>query len=83
MYRLHLASSYGFYSHLILKFQTEFGQYVKIDGFLDFPIINYEKQPVNSKKKFYLKVYYLHKNLFFHFTRYKYRKYWVFKRNFN
>ncbi len=49
MYRLHLASSYGFYSHLILKFQTEFGSYVKIDGFLDFPLINYEKQQISSK----------------------------------
>jgi hypothetical protein len=55
MYRLHLASSYGFYSHLMLKFQTEFGSYVKLDGFLDFPIINYEKQQISSKQiKFYL-----------------------------
>ena len=46
MYRLHLASAYGFYNHLILKFQTEFNSIMQLDGFLDFPILTFEKQPI-------------------------------------
>jgi hypothetical protein len=44
MYRLHLTSAYGFYNHLMLKFQSEFNTFIQLDGFLDFPVINFEKQ---------------------------------------
>lgn len=49
MYRLHLSSAYGFYNQLILRFQTEFNSVLPLDGFLDFPVLSYEKQPLNGK----------------------------------
>ena len=49
MYRLHLSSAYGFYNHLILRFQSEFNSILDLTGFLDFPFFNYEKQPIASK----------------------------------
>ncbi|RNA44425.1 SMG5-like [Brachionus plicatilis] len=42
-YRLHLASAYGFYNHLILRFQSEFHSVLQLDGFLNFPLMSYEK----------------------------------------
>jgi protein SMG5 len=45
MYRLHLSSAYGFYNHLILRFQSEFNSFLQLDGFLDFPLLSIEKQP--------------------------------------
>lgn len=49
MYRLHLTSAYGFYNHLIFKFQTEFNSIIQLDGFLDFPVLSFEKQTNKSK----------------------------------
>lgn len=48
MYRLHLSSAYGFYNHLILRFQSEFNSVIQLNGFLDFPFLNYEKQPLTG-----------------------------------
>ncbi len=48
MYRLHLSSAYGFYNHLILRFQSEFNSTIQLDGFLDFPCLSYEKQPLTQ-----------------------------------
>ncbi|CAF0946867.1 unnamed protein product [Brachionus calyciflorus] len=42
-YRLHLTSAYGFYNHLIIRFQSEFRSVLQLDGFLNLPLINYEK----------------------------------------
>jgi hypothetical protein len=53
MYRLHLSSAYGFYNHLILKFQSEFNSLIQLDGFLDFPILSFEK--TTNKGKFQIK----------------------------
>lgn len=49
MYRLHLASAYGFYNHLILRFQSEFRPVLQLDGFLNFPLISYEKNPLQGR----------------------------------
>jgi hypothetical protein len=43
MYRLHLAAAYGFYNHMLIRFQSEFGAIVNLDGFLNFPILSHEK----------------------------------------
>jgi hypothetical protein len=48
MYRLHLSSAYGFYNHLILRFQSEFNSILQLDGFLDFPLLCIEKQPATK-----------------------------------
>lgn len=48
MYKLHLSSAYGFYNHLVLKFQTEFNSILQLDGFLDYPLLTFDKPPLNS-----------------------------------
>ena len=48
MYRLHLSSAYGFYNHLILRFQSEFNSFLQLNGFLDFTFLSYEKPTHNS-----------------------------------
>jgi protein SMG5 len=51
MYRLHLSSAFGYYNHLCLKFQTEFNSIIKLDGFLDYPIISDEVERPNQVQK--------------------------------
>lgn len=48
MYRLHLSSAFGFYNHLLLRMQIDFHSVLNLDGFLDFTIINYQKNSSSS-----------------------------------
>jgi hypothetical protein len=43
LYRLHLTSAYGFYNHLLIRFQSEFSSLVQLEGFLNFPMLSHEK----------------------------------------
>ncbi len=49
MYRLHLTSAYGFYNHMIMRFQSEFSGVLKLDGFLNFPLLSLENSTLASK----------------------------------